>query len=338
MKLNKFIFWIIWICISGGLFAEEIQTPPDMNIIRQKIAIKDSLQILSAQEINDAEVLAQRIKLYRSKEELNTREHRRLTSLLREAQIRQLAMQQLENQQDSISSQINILIDQGLDWIHNKLNETTNSKNKTSLSTRQMTNIESWLLMKSELESYQSLYKPVADGQISVKINAEDSPEILEVKGDILLDREDRFQEEMEMIDKRIASLQVEADVRRKVRDMSNELSLFNEDEELLTRTVPVYSSEYPYNNMNYWDESRINQPIDSDVLLTDAAPGIYSPISETSQNDANLQYLRTPEMIDNAIERLRSHKNRLEIMSDSLKIKADEFYHEAGKRKGQLK
>lgn len=38
--------------------------------------------------------------------------------------------------------------------------------------------------------------------------------------------------------------------------------------------------------------------------------------------------------MIEGAIQRLRYHKNRLNTISDSLKIKADEFYREADKRK----
>lgn len=326
MKQNNFIKIVILLgSVLLCLYSYALDIPKSITDSREIISIQDSLKQIYASVLNESEILAQRIKLYRSKETLSTREHRHVQKLLKEAQQLTLHKNDISKQMHVLANQLDLVLFDGLEEIHKKLESLTSKNHNESFIAADVKTINQYLSWKAELESYQRLYKPSPQNELSLYIQKDDSQSDLQLKGDIILDREDQFRAEIVLIDQRIQSLKIEADVRRKVRDVSAELELFNEDEELLTRTVPVYSEDYPYNNMSYWDytESRIK---------LNGSGETYS-LSETIESNDAFQYLRTPEMIEQAIEKLIIHKSRLHTIADSLHQTAEIFYQKASER-----
>lgn len=329
-RIKRITFLIIaaFALLYGTGFTRMI--PDSIMESRKIIAVQDSLKQEYTHLLNTSELLVQRIKLLRSKESLNAREHRNLQKLLKDAQQLTLDKNAILEQIDLLSIQLDSTLFNGLASIHQKLESITREPQSQSLDSSDVELIDQYLLWKAELESYEKLYKPSGSHSLSLKIQDQDSKSDLQLKGDVLLDREDQFREEMALIDQRVHSLKIEADVRRKVRDMSSELEIFNEDEELLTRTVPVYSEDYPYNNMTYWDG------LESRNKTFGQGEESYS-LSESIESNDKFQYLRTPEMIEGAIKKLLNHKNRLNVIADSLHQTAEFFYQKAAERKDSV-
>ncbi len=330
--MKQYKFFILLVLLKGILMTlpchgQDIAFM--LNRSQQILQQQDSLKTVFGDLLNQSELLAQRIRLYRSKEALNTREHRHLQQLLKEAQEITMQKKSVNNNIDTLSVQLTHMLSKGLQTIHAALAKLTTSHHTGSIDSSTVRTIDRLLLIKAEFESYQKLYSPIDVHRLALHIQDEDNASDLQIKGDMLLDREDRFRAEMALIDQRIQSLKVEAEVRRKVRDMSSELAFFNEDEELLMRTVPVYSEDYPYNNIGYWDGSTEYRE-----KLTAPDEAAYS-LSELVESDEKFEYLRTPEMIEQAIDKLSRHKLRLNAIADSLHQTAEQFYFEAKQREG---
>ncbi len=325
----KLLFLPAAILITLPCLAEHI--PSVLKQTQNILSQQDSLKTEYGDLLNQSEILAQRIRLYRSKPSLNTREHRHLQHLLKEAQQISIQKKSIHYVLDTLSVKLMQIVKEGLKAIHAELANLTAANESRSIDSTAVRKIDQLLMWKAGLESYQTLYTPIDVNRLSLHIQDEDHAADLQIKGDMLLDREDRFRAEVALIDQRIRSLKIEADVRRKVRDMSSELEFFNEDEELLTRTVPVYSEDYPYNNIGYWDGStefreKITAPEDASYSLSE-------PIE--SNEKFEFEYLRTPEMIEQAIDKLMRYKFRLNAIADSLNQTAEQFYQEAKEREG---
>jgi|GEM_PF-970242 len=329
--------------LAAGSPGRKADLAGQRSIIAGQEAVLDSLKNLEARYMNDAEVLASRIRLFRKDEDLNAREHRTLQKLLRDSQNLEARLGLVTARLDSLQEARVRAIEDMLHEIDAELADqlsVLNARGKEDSGGEMIPRFQELLQWKSELTARQEPVAPASRMGLKLQIRPEDTAQELRWKGDILLDREERFRDEVKMIDERIRSLRIESDVRRKVADMTRELDLFDEREELLNH-VGIYASSSETNNSRYWDGTNTDNFLNPEGMTDSktATGGEGGPAMALSENPAEPgrdRFPRSPENIEASIRRLAAHQKALKVYADSLKTESLRFYDEAEKRRNQ--
>lgn len=292
----------------------------------------DSLWTNHARLLNWAEIIAHRIELYRAKSHLNAREHRNLEKQLQESQ-------QLENQVHAIESEIKSvngdrygilktlaqLYQTEIDRLLQLTEDDQAPKKQESI-----TKINQLLIKKQACEAQLVVQIPFTDSGLDIEAQPWDTPRQLQMKGNFLLDREDALRGEIGLVEERIRSLRDEKKIRAKVAELTHDLDLFDEREEILGRQSNT--DAYATNLLSYWNETS--------TRATDAQkgwgsenwnPDITQPsLSQNVDLSNEGTFPRSPAYIQDTIERLESYLNRMVARADSLNAKALWFHREA--------
>ena len=328
--------------LAAGLPGRKADLAGQRGIIAGQESVLDSLKNSEARYMNDAEVLASRIRLFRKDEDLNAREHRTLQKLLRDSQNLEARLGRVTAALDSLEQVRDRTIQDMLREIDAELADqlsVLNAGGKGDSGSDVIPRFQELLQWKRELAARQEPVAPASRMGLKLEIRPEDTAQELRWKGDILLDREERFRNEVEMIDERIRSLRIESDVRRKVADMTRELDLFDEREELLNH-VGIYASSSEANNSRYWDGTQADNSFLDAEGMTDSKTAIGGEntlpmaISENPAEPGRERFPRSPENIEASIGRLAAHQKTLKAHADSLKTESRRFYDEAEKRR----
>ncbi len=313
----------------------------ERSIITQEASITalekklDSLQLEQAQLLNQAEIVAHRIELYRTKQSLNAREHRNFQKQMQ-------ASQELEHQIRHIDSLINETdqerhgtIENLVQYYEKEINRLLELTEKDEVSKNQdlFTQIQGLLSKKQIWENQLVIPIPRFESRFEIDARPWDTPSQLQIKGDFLLDREEAFREEIELVKKRVRSLAEEKNIRVKVAELAHDLDLFDEREELFGRQQGA--GDQSANVLSYWEETG-NRATDAQKQ---AGTETWNPdITQPSLNE-NVEPIhrgispRSPEYIQDSIERLESYVHRMQARADSLNQKAVWFHSESKKR-----
>ncbi|MBN1894696.1 hypothetical protein JW906_09380, partial [bacterium] len=270
--------------------------------------------------------------------------HRTLQKLLRDSQSLEARLGQVTARLDSLEQVRDRTVQDMLREIDAELAEQLsmlNAGGKEDSGGDVIPRFQELLQWKRELAARQGPVAAASRMGLKLRIRPEDTARELRWKGDILLDREERFRKEVAMIDERIRSLRIESDVRRKVADMTRELDLFDEREELLNH-VGIYASANETNNSRYWDGTGADNAFLDPEKMTggEIAPGGEDAqtmaLSENPAEPGRDLFPRSPEDIEASIRRLAAHQKALKAHADSLKTESRRFYDEAEKRRNQ--
>ncbi|MBN2415616.1 hypothetical protein JXO52_07230 [bacterium] len=154
-----------------------------------------------------------------------------------------------------------------------------------------------------------------------VTADSSDSPRTLMLKGDLLMDWRDRLAAEDSIAAGRIVTLGKELALRTRVAEVSQDLSLFNEHEERLTRGGDPFTrgenTAEMFDSKNGLEEGRILPGYPDDYLFQENLLG--SPLPSTIPG------------IQARIRQLEQYRRLLAAGADSLRIRADWFYRKAG-------
>jgi hypothetical protein len=300
-------------------------------LVRMETRI-DSLRLHYGHLLGKADLLAERIKLYRQKKDLNAREHGNLEKLLRRGQTLSSEVLETENVLSAFLGTYQTRLDSSLAVIETEmarlLAERPATKSSDPPDAKTYDQFQRLLAWKTALESRRKPVSLVSESGIHLTLAPDESSREIRMKGDMLLDREQLFRDEIRLIDDRIESLKIEANVRRKVRQMASEMDLFNEEDELLARNRGISTQGVPSatNEFDYWDKGETIGSSDS------PASSYLGDPPASGESDIRLES-RSPEAIDAAISSLSEHKSRLKSLADSLKIRSRQFYDEADRR-----
>ena len=325
-SVRIFFSWTIPGLLLPGMCPSQTPQPfrdPLPRLIRMETRI-DSLRMHGERLQGEAELLAERIHLYRGKKDLNAREHGNLEKLLRRAQALSAAVSESERGIDAALGAYGTFLDSALGALETEMTRMLSGETDPA----SVDHVREILDRKAVLESRRKPLALSAESGRRIALSPTEPARSLRLKGDILLDREHLYREEIRLIDRRIRSLGIEANVRRKVRRMASELDLFSEGDELIARSGGLRESSQPSNELDYWD-GRENLwgsgSRGSNASLNDPPLGDESAVRPES---------RTPEMIDAAVATLTQHRNRLESLADSLRARSRLFYDEADRRR----
>jgi hypothetical protein len=295
----------------------------ELHTVEQKA---DSL--LAAREviILRADDLATRITELRRQDELSQAEHRALEAHLRDSQALQEQLHLIDTQVQAQEARRQVLVDDLIRAIQHQIDLTLQAIESADTGRDQeLTGHLQILIGKKEVWEARRMprYRTVVTAY-PIDAQPTDSPRQLRMKGDILSDREEAVRQEIQAVDERIHSLREEMRIRQKVRELASELELFDEREELLGRSS-VTEAAAPFDDgeqLDYPSDSAVRASLTADPVGTSLLPGISQAMNDPTP--------RSPEVIQEWIDRLAQHRDWMRSRADSLKERSAWFYRQA--------
>lgn len=250
MRRNKMkrlsIAWALTLTFGLGMGGNRAQET-DLLMLRENhlIAVQsrlDSLRLEYTQYLNRADMLAHEIDLAKTKNKLSPGDHRRLEKLLQQSQQLESRVQETRNKISGTRSRYREILEEIIRLYEERIDtllmrtETATAKEKDDL----LALVNQSMTQKVFWESRRLPFPQSLADEIDIELDPHDTPYDLRIKGDLLLDREESLRRELAGIDTRIQSLTDEGTVRRKVAELTRELQMFDEREELLGREIPL--------------------------------------------------------------------------------------------------
>lgn len=328
---NLFCILILLATSNLDLYGQGVQDQDLRQQIQSVDSTLDSLRIEHSRLMGEAAIVANRIELYSSKSQLNSREHRNLERQLQISQQIESEVQRVERSAIQLiqlrKGSVQVLVESLQAEIDSFL--AAMESDPSIDRQRTLTRISQLFAEKQNWESQlRQDVQNIGTGP-DITANPFDSAERLRMKRDLLLDREELIRREIELVEERIRSLREERDIRIKVAELTEDLDLFNEREELFARQVGNIQSN---NNLAYWDAAVNEEASFRGGTSTDTRRPDY--LSESLSRNANPDVDgRSPTMIQDTIDRLNVFQLRLTTMADSLNQRALWFQNEASKK-----
>lgn len=283
----------------------------------------DSLQVSYAKLMDQADILASQIELTKSKGLLSPGEHRKLEKQLQESQALENDVKRLESQihetDDSYREAAAALIALYQKEIERLIRLAENEdvqKNPGPIRQLQQT-----FDKKQSLEIKLTPSKRTSYPVTAVDAQPWNTANDLRKKGDLLFDQEELLKEEIRLVERRIHSLQEEEKIRRKVTELTQEIDLFNEREELMGKA----------------SETALQRTADSrGTLQTEFNSDAGAEPSHIDKIQLALSG-PTPRSItglQDLIEQLKRYQGQMSSKADSLNKRARWFYDEAEKNR----
>ncbi|HHS12867.1 MAG TPA: hypothetical protein ENN03_03750 [bacterium] len=321
------VTWALIITLGLGIGGSRAQET-DPLVLRENylIAVQsrlDSLRLEYTRYFNRADMLAHEIDLAKTKNKLSPGDHRRLERLLQQSQQLESKVQKTRNKMADVSSQYQEVLEEIIGLYEVRidtllmLTETASVNEKDELLTRVNHAITQKVFWESRrLPSLQSL----AD-EIDIDFDPHDTPYDLRMKGDLLLDREESLRRELKGIDTRMQSLADEETVRRKVAELTRDLRMFDEREEILGREIPLTDTRRLFSRGAQQSSMDMTQQ-EKDFVIKDINHILSSPNP------------RSLASIQRWIEVLTEYREKVVSRADSLHRRALWFHEKAEEKR----
>ena len=310
--------------LTAGLQADQLEDLEKLSRSLEKSL--DSLQTERNRLMKEGASVAAQLAVLRAKELLSPGEHRQAEKLLQQSQSLGVRMEKLNLEIDGSKGRYESSVERTVEVCRAEISglgtelEAADSGRKSALLAR----MRSVLDRKAAWESRMSSPNSTVAQTPNLELQPWNSPSEIRLKGDILQDEARSVRSEIVNLEKRIRSLREEREVRKNVAEISKELSLFNESDELLGRNLaaasPSGTKDAGYFNNN-WEIRNTGEA---------AAPGaeqIFLPSQRPDQVSAGGS---NASGLNDQILVLEEYKRLLTARADSLEQKASWFYRKA--------
>jgi hypothetical protein len=150
----------------------------------------------------------------------------------------------------------------------------------------------------------------------SIVIDDDDTPVQIRQKADLLLDQSDKLRRHAGDLEEQKKRLKKELDLRYRISDFVTDLSVFDQQEEVLSGTQT--SDRTVQDNVDYTGEA---------ALAPDDIRQSESTFDNLIINPNNHDYTNlTSDDLETVIETIAAHQNRLITQADSLNVQAKKF------------
>jgi hypothetical protein len=292
---------------------------------------RDSLQIHHSDILQKADLLAQRIEWQRTGLPVSASEHRKLEKQLKELQELENRLQKIESEIKAAEESRQEAVHKAIEFVRAEIDRLIDqSQKEPETAEKNVPSIRDLLAQKQELEGRLAVPKSSASGSLPVDAKPWDSSETLRLKGNVLADREEQVRQETGFIGERIRSLRDEAAIRAKVSELTRDLDVFNEREELLGRHTGVVGITSSTGVDDRGGTFNGGVPENLDVDGTSAGhTAALDGLDPVRANDGS----QSPSTLADWIRLLENRKERLESRADSLHQQAQWFYKESERR-----
>ncbi|MBN2200802.1 hypothetical protein JW777_02495 [bacterium] len=317
------IFWMPSLYASGSSGTDDLESLEKLSLSIEKSL--DSLHSVRSRIQKDGEAVAAQMDLLRSKEVLSPKEHRQMEKWLQTSQRLDGEMNRLRKDLEDCRKRRDETVGRLIGAIQAALAdiredaENADSRRRGELAAA----MQDLLNRKTAWESRLSAGPAPIRQSDPVLLQPWNSPEDIRLKANLLQDESESTRDEMIRINGRIRSLREERDVRRNVAELSRELALFNEQDELLGRRM-----EYggPAGDKETYDDR--GNPIGTNFGPPPAEEtGLELPsgwVAEGAGAESD------PSDLDTRIDRLEKYRRRLAARADSLAARARWFLKKA--------
>jgi hypothetical protein len=309
---------------ADGLQAEAFEDLEKLSNSLEKSL--DSLQTERSRLLKEGASVAAQLAVLRAKELLSPGEHRQAEKLLQQSQSLGVQMEKLNRTIDGSKSRYESSIEQTVEACRTELSElgveleTADTARKSVLLARMRFLLDRKTGWESRLSSPNSTVAQTPN----LELQPWNSRTEIRLKGDILLDEARAVRNEIATLEKRLQSLREEKEVRRNVSEISKELALFNENDELLGRNLTA-ASPSDTKNAGYFNN-------DWEVRNTGeaAGPGAEEIFLPSQRPDPVSAYGSNASGLNDQILVLEEYKRLLAARADSLEQKASWFFRKA--------
>jgi hypothetical protein len=283
----------------------------------------DSLQTEKGRIQKQGEEVAAQLDLLRSRDVLSPKEHRQMEKWLQTSQRLDGEMDGLRKAETEFRKRRDSAVERLIGAIQSELSaardqaERAEGARKASL----LATMQDLLGRRTAWESRLSAGPAPVPLTDPVRLRPWNSREEIRLKGNLLRDEAESARAEIEKLERRIRSLREERDVRRNVAELSRELALFDERDELVGRKMEPGAPAEGVKSTDTGYEIDVNSGRNG----TEAGPDLPSGwVSE----DAGAE--NTPAELDGRIDRLEKYRRRLAARADSLEARALWFLKKA--------
>jgi hypothetical protein len=341
MRLNiKYLLLFSILCCS--ILPIQAQTTAMDSLEKQINRLESEQQHYLSQRVelnSQVTELADQIAKLKEKPELNYLQRRRLEGYLQSSQelanrieIIDLSISRTEQQLKKDAKALIRLYNQNIARTLNTLLQNNKLKNneKTKLYYQVIALKQKRDILTNKLGSATSdLANP-----FQVRIDDDDTPRRIKQKADWIKDQEDKLRKEAQVIARQIVTYEDEIEIREKMNHLEQEISLFNHQDEALSRISLAQQTDNKEQTLTE-DEYR----------NWDGDP--ENAIGSGGTNDSQTQLVRNLRLqtgqqtlsemdIETLIQSLKNQQQQLLNQADSLQKKASEFYQQARKLKQQ--
>lgn len=326
---------LAWVWIVVGSVSADPQDIEKQETMAVRLNVRlDSLMSIHARFMDQAELLAGQIEANQRKALLSSGEHRLLEKQLRESQRLDSEVRDVETKKETVQKEYKQTLEKLIPLYQTEienavrlLEKETDPDKKQSLFARYQDVLKRKRNRESEILSMESV--PVAKPDISAKPS--DTARELRMKGDLRTDQAEAIQKEIQSIESRVASLKKEERVRKKADELSMNMHMFNEGEELLgremTRDDSRFLQEKKIVTLDYSKAERGVQTIPT--------PEGYGLESKPTGDDAGIPEApyQTLSDLQATLEQLGILKNKLQAKARVYREEARRFYQAAEER-----
>jgi len=265
-----------------------------------------------------ARTLAIQITLLKTKSPLSNGEQKQLQSLMRKSLELEKTAFIYETDLKNLSQKREKQLKQLLLLAQRALNKQVKSKGHDK---ENLARIRKLIQQKNLWEDLlKTENTPIRTGGV-INLNENDSPRTLHLKGDLLLDRRDGLLAEQARTLAQITRLKDEMELRTRLNELSQDIYLFNENDELIINNKTNAERGKP----------ATNERLDLDTkAFRGSAPESYTPDYTVLDDFLNSPFPGTPAAMKNWIARLQKHQQEITQRADSLAQQAAIFHAKA--------
>jgi hypothetical protein len=328
------IFFLIILILWGAQPAGAIET--DVQRLETRLAEKTSelrqAAVRHAQLTEQANALAPKISSLKTNHELNYFQRRQLEDYLKASQELSNELEnlnrriiQVRNEAQAIREELVAVYDQQIDQILRESDFTGLDRTRKKNLLKQLTHIKQ---QRNTLQTQMDWELADSFKMNQVEIHENDTPRKIQVKADWLKDLEQRLRTNVAKIERVVLNLKEEIELRDKMQEFEQELSLFNHRDE--TRAAPVVAAASEIEITFERNEppiggSKSTSGVSGSTALLPLFPNFIHENDVVNLSRADIQAY---------IDSLSRRKIELLVTADSLHKKASDFYQQAEQAK----
>jgi prefoldin subunit 5 len=335
--MKHFRFKILWsfavfllLTTGHSAFGADAGTVPELEKLSR--TFKKSLDSLESRRVlltAESEAVARQMDALRSRGSVSRGEHRRMERLLQESQTLTVRMDSIRAAVTEVRARYDAAVVRLLDAIGVEMNEVGRRADFAGTQEKQelLSRLRALLAKKSEWESSRPDPSAAPPRSEAVAVSPWNSGEEIRLKGDRLMDEAEALRAEIRAVEKRLRSLREEREVRKNVSELSRELALFDEREELVGRRMETAPEATNTGMETLNNDGKRYGTTGGD----NAVPGRNETPSLPAGVDTDAPSVsRAASDLDGQISRLEKNRSRLSAAADSLEARASWFYKKA--------
>jgi hypothetical protein len=339
LKSCLFLLIILTVFSSAGLSQAQIAR---LDSLERKLSQVDrqltTLTGTKQQLVADLSSKSAELKKLREDANRNYFEHQRLQDLMRSSQEVSLEIERTSEQLDRLNDEYKSTVEKLIGAYEAELQHRVDGLNASTLSEKQK---ETQLGHINDMRKRMNILRATSD-QLAVlnlkpvELTLQDTPKRIEQKADLVKDQEEKVRRFAVEINKEKEMLRKELNLRTRIGDLVTDLSLFDQQDEILTslpsrESVSASLDEGQSRNQDFPDATAI--PENSFIYEKSEVDGQVF----ISQKNFDFSKL-SEEELEEAIEMMEKQYLRASSKADSLSQIAEKYYRTAKEQRDPKK